>query len=187
MQPAIINKELVSLIVTEIEKSQFHKDIQIQLGITDVNYTVGQENFVNYGPEVKARSFVSVDQHNVNRVSRIVFYIEAIVDLVNARFSKLTGDGVIEEVARIVVMFLFTHELMHVQQFEQGLTIGSYRQIHYADNHFENEANQYARALVGSDGVFQQEIVTILTDPRYQMQGDENIRLINVYNDQYRS
>lgn len=181
MNSAHVNIEQIQAIIHEIENNEFHCRIKQDLMIDDVEYRVHQLAYADYEPEVLARSYV-VPQ----RIQSIYFYYDSICKVVNRNFYRITRDNVIQEIARIAVMFLFAHELKHVQQFKHGLTIDQYREVSYPNSPYEYEANQFAITLICSEGEFQCEIINILCNPRYQMTGNEHIRVMNVYDAQYR-
>jgi Zn-dependent peptidase ImmA (M78 family) len=72
--------------------------------------------------------------------------------------------SVFKEAIRIFIKFIFIHELVHVKQFKNGMTMEEYRRTKYKESEFEKEANEKAAEILSRDGEFQREIVRIINN-----------------------
>ncbi len=79
-------------------------------------------------------------------------------------------------------MFVFIHELVHIQQFKNGMTMEEYNETEYKINKFEKEANDKAEEYLSKLGEFQREVAKLINSEQI-VDYDIFTTLMQLYNE----
>ncbi|GEM_PF-6244730 len=86
-----------------------------------------------------------------NKELRIYFLLHHIEAELNQKY-KITNLDFLMKVSSIFLEFLLLHELRHLNQFCEGLTIEEYNASgKYKDNPYEKDANEFALNLIQAE------------------------------------
>lgn len=117
----------------------------------------------------------------VPKVEEIIFYTQNISDYMELKFSIIHDSAVFGKVLEIVIEFVLIHELVHVKQVDDGLTIEEYELTIYEDNKYEKEANEKAAEFLSEEGAFYKEIAEFILH-RGKTVNNENVsEIINLF------
>jgi Zn-dependent peptidase ImmA (M78 family) len=128
-----------------------HLWTKAQLNIEDIKYEIVLESVRIKGGSPDT-TFIASGVPNVekNQIEKIVFFTESISLFIKNIFSKVHETDVFYELAKYYVKFAFIHELIHVQQLKNGMTLEEYFATNYEDSKWEKEANESALMLLKS-------------------------------------
>ncbi|WP_214722369.1 hypothetical protein [Exiguobacterium sp. s192] len=154
------------IIEEELNGSSIENVIQ-QFGITtDVLSLVKFEDYRKEDgytiQDTLASCIISPNDDQVDVVSAICFYTEAISDKINVYFSKISDVYMHQKMVHIFIQFIIMHELVHVQQIQNGLTLAEYRSTRYRDNPHEQHANIEAQRILSQECNFQSKVVDLI-------------------------
>ncbi|HHP5737049.1 MULTISPECIES: hypothetical protein [unclassified Bacillus cereus group] len=167
LQPSCTNVEEINKIIDELLIGSFHSSIKEELDIESVEYEIIMDFIRNIDgfpePSIKASAVPNEDK---SQIEKVVFFSESISNEINSKFSRITVSSIFHEVIRVYIKFLLIHELVHVQQIKNGMTMEEYHRIEYKNNQFEKEANDKAVEFLSKDGVFQREVADIINSDK---------------------
>jgi hypothetical protein len=117
------------------------------------------------------------------QIESIIFYTEIIRQNINYKFSKFTDKNMFEEIVRTFIKYMFIHELVHVRQIKNGMTLEQYRATKYEDSLYEKEANDIATEyLKDACCPFHSEIVDLISGlNKRQMENEYVTQLVTLF------
>ncbi|HFK1710214.1 hypothetical protein [Bacillus sp. RC92] len=181
-QPIFTNAKDIEKIIGNLTET-FHPSIREELNIEDVEYIIFTDTIrkkKGYAEEaIKASAIPNKDE---SQIETVVFFTESISRDINIRFPKITNLSMFKEVERMYVMFVFIHELVHIQQFKNGMTMEAYVKIEYEKNEFEKEANDKAEEYLSRSGEFQGQVAKLINSDQI-VDYDIFTKLMQLYND----
>jgi hypothetical protein len=118
------------------------------------------------GPDLSYKASAVLNAHETE-IEAVAFFTESISEEINGGFSKILNTSMFSEIAKIYVAFVLIHELVHVQQIKNGMTLEEYRRTSYENNQFEREANEKAMEILSRNGSFQREVATMVASKSY--------------------
>lgn len=181
-QPIFTNAKDIEKIIGNLTET-FHPSIREELNIEDVEYVIFTDTIrrkKGYAEEaIKASAIPNKDE---SQIETVVIFTESISRDINIRFPKITNLSMFKEVERMYVMFVFIHELVHIQQFKNGMTMEEYNETEYKINKFEKEANDKAEEYLGELGEFQREVAKLINSDQI-VNYDIFTKLMDLYNE----
>ncbi|MFT4413902.1 hypothetical protein ACLM5H_08590 [Fredinandcohnia humi] len=177
----ISTEDLVEIIDEVI--SSFHSTIKCRLDIEEMEYKIVKKSYP-YGIDgfVKENTRASLVPSSIEyQVKELVFYTENIKKFIDYNFFRLTDLKIFYEAVRTTIKFIVAHELVHVQQIKNGLTIEEYKKTSYCDSIYERQANEIASIIVSEDGEFQRKIAKLITNKNEKIDNDNVIEYIRAF------
>ncbi|MEW9181550.1 hypothetical protein AB2553_14155 [Bacillus mycoides] len=179
--PSSISSEGIKIEI-ELLVEKYHLSIKEELDISDIEYLIVIDKIrnINGFPEedIKASAFTNDEE---SQIERIVCFTESISRDINRRFSEVTTSSIFKEVVQMYIMFVFIHELIHVQQFKNGMTMKEYNESEYKINRFEKEANDKAEEYLSRFGELQREVAKLINSDEI-VNYDIFTKLVDLYN-----
>lgn len=182
LQPSFTNAKDIEKIIRILIKT-FHPSIRKELDIEDVEYVISTDTIrrIN-GYEEEAFKASAIPNKDKSQIETVVFFTEGISRDINIRFSKIANLSIFKEVERMYVMFVFIHELVHIQQFKNGMTMEEYLKTEYEKNEFEKEANDKAEEYLSRSGEFQGQVAKLINSDQI-VDYDIFTKLIDLYSE----
>ncbi|MDA2705023.1 hypothetical protein PDR95_25510 [Bacillus cereus] len=182
LQPSFTNAKDIEKIIRKLIET-FHSSIRKELDIEDVKYVISIDTIrrIN-GYEEEAFKASAIPNKDKSQIETVVFFTEGISRDINIRFSKIANLSIFKEVERMYVMFVFIHELVHIQQFKNGMTMEEYNETEYKINKFEKEANDKAEEYLSKLGEFQREVAKLINSEQI-VDYDIFTTLMQLYNE----
>ncbi|MRC18382.1 hypothetical protein GH866_22575 [Bacillus thuringiensis] len=182
LQPSFTNAKDIEKIIKILEET-FHPSIRIELDIEDVEYVISTDTIrrIN-GYEEEAFKASGLPNEDESQIEKIVFFTEGISRDINKRFPKITHSRMFEKVVKMYVMFVFIHELVHIKQFKNGMTMEAYLKTEYEKNEFEKEANDKAEEYLSRSGEFQGQVAELINSDQI-VDYDIFTKLIDLYSE----
>ena len=111
--------------------------------------------------------------HLGNQQLSVCFLLHNIQKNINSTHS-ITDSKLLQYVTESFVEFLFLHELKHMMQFCEGLTLKEYKALgSYKSNPIENQANSFALETIKAEDPKKFELLQFILDDGH----------INLYNE----
>ncbi|MBZ9621403.1 hypothetical protein G9F71_000665 [Clostridium sp. FP2] len=156
--------EIKDIIISE-DFRIFKNEIEERFNIQRIEYDIETQD-IAYGEGGYAEPFTNartIFNNGYEKVDRIVFYSEDIKEAINRKFSRLSSNMLVfNRVIEIYVKATLIHELVHIQQFQNGrLTeevMNEEKQLPYERRHLEMEANSMANEVISNWGEFESNI-----------------------------
>lgn len=160
-------REEIEEVIDNLIESGFHSLIRNELGIADVTYEIMKRSVsFNEGfPDTSIKASAVLNQEQ-SKIRAVMFFTESMSDDINNNFSRISDLDMFYEVVRVYVKFVLIHELVHVRQIKNGMTMEEYRRTKYENNGFEIEANRKAIEVLSREGEFQRAIADMVASNR---------------------
>lgn len=162
MPSSISNEDIIKEI--RYLSGDFHSKFKQYLDIEDMIYEIKLQDYKedkDRYPDPNTKACI-VPVENEKKVKELFFFTQSICNSINESFSKLHGD-MFKEVISIMIKFFLLHELAHVKQIKDGMTMEQYKAIKYEDSPAEKEANDFAIERLTCEGEFTKHIVQLIS------------------------
>ncbi|HFU6606448.1 hypothetical protein PDJ82_20410 [Bacillus cereus group sp. TH43LC] len=181
-----VNRTYIESVLKKLLDGEFHSSIRNKLLIEDLTYDTEYTPFKLIGgyPEDKTQASCLSPHEGETLVRKVIFFTESISIAINHYFRNVPQSPMFNEIVNIYTKFVVIHELVHVQQFKNGLTMEKYNSSAYEDSEDEAEANKKAEELLASEGAFQREVVKFIIENR-SVYIDDIGELLNIYTQQF--
>ncbi|PGY73719.1 hypothetical protein [Bacillus cereus] len=180
--PSFTNAKYIEKIIGTL-KETFHPSIRKELYIEDVEYVISTDTIRKIkGYEEETFKASGLPNEDESQIEKIVFFTEGISRDINKRFFKINHLTMFKEVVEMYAMFVFIHELVHIQQFKNGMTMEEYNETEYEINRFEKEANDKAEEYLSRLGEFQGQVAKLINSDQIVDYGIFT-KLKNLYNE----
>ncbi|KAA0805440.1 hypothetical protein [Bacillus sp. AY2-1] len=181
-----VNRTYIESVLNELLDGEFHSSIRKKLLIEDLTYDTEYTPFKLIGgyPEEKTQASCLPPHEGETLVRKVIFFTESIGIAINHYFGRVPQSPMFNEIVNIYIKFVVIHELVHVQQFKNGLTMEKYNSSTYDDSEEEEEANKKAEELLTSEGSFQREVAKFIIENK-SVYNDDVGELHNIYIQQF--
>lgn len=179
-----LDKKKIEDLILSDDFSKFKVDIENMLNIQNIKYeiitkdiAVGEDGY----PEQSTNASLTFN-NNYEKIDKLFLYTESIKESINSKFLKLsTNYSVFSRAINIFVKSTLVHELIHVQQFQQGRInkniMEEQKKLQYKDRPLEIEANNRSREIISSYGEFDAKIAEYI----YSNQSIDNSSLTMIF------
>lgn len=152
-----------------IQLYDYEEKIKAELEITNVEYPKiyedAKDNFNFHDPYVNARV---IPNTNFNGVKEMIICTGTLAEKINQIFGKIIDRETFENAAEIYIKCTLVHEMVHVKQItEKTLTKDIYdrnKDLDPSKIEYEIEARNMSKHIVGREGIFANEIITIILE-----------------------
>ena len=176
-QPSDAKVEMLEKIIIKVQQD-YNTKIKEILEIQDVDYKIITQDLPREsGGYVKERTNASaIPNKEATQIESVIFYTENIRQNINLKFSKFTDKDIFEEIVETYIKYMFIHELVHVSQIKNGMTLEQYRATKYEDSPYEKEANDKATEFLKEDcSLFHSEIVDLISGSNKRQMDNEYV------------
>lgn len=180
LRSEIITGEICGLISSI--SHDYLSSLQATLDIEDMSFeiTIAEWPYDSQG-YVKESTKASLIGVGDGVVEQLCFYTKILELYSNVYYSRIYDDAVFKEAVRLIILFAFVHELVHVQQIKNGITLAEYNSFPYWDNPYEKEATSRAAEIISSEGEFAREIVYTYILENERMTNEDAKGLVDLY------